>query len=115
MKKILTIVAVLSLLVIVACNKGDDSGSTEQTKTEEVTEQEILMNKSQAMWAVMAMLTIWLCANTAKTNTVEDNSSINTAMVAALMDRMIAMEEHTHIQEAPAVEVPEVKQDNTEQ
>ena len=73
---------------------------------------------NQSIVAMLAALTIWLCANTAKTNTVEDNSSINTAMVAALMDRMINLEEQCMEEELPVVAPqvqPVVPEDNTNQ
>ena len=47
---------------------------------------------NQSIIAVMAALTIWLCTNTAKTNTVEDNSSANTTLIAGMMDRLIELE-----------------------
>ena len=73
---------------------------------------------NQAIIAIMAALTIWLCANTAKTNTANDNSSMNTKIVAALMDRVISLEEQSMKEELPVVapEVqPVVPEDNTNQ
>ena len=63
---------------------------------------------NQSIVAMLAALTVWLCANTAKTNTASDNSSINTTIVAALMDRMISLEEQFMKEELPVV-APEVQ------
>ena len=63
---------------------------------------------NQSIVAVLVALTVWLCANTAKTNTASDNSSINTTIVAALMDRMISLEEQFMKEELPVV-APEVQ------
>ena len=65
---------------------------------------------NHSLVAVMAALTIWLCTNTAKTNTVDDNSSANTALIAGMMDRLINLEEQCYKEELP-IEVPEVKED----
>ena len=73
---------------------------------------------NQSIVAMLAALTIWLCANTAKTNTANNNSSANTTIVAALMDRIISLEEQCMKEELPAVapEVqPVVPEDNTNQ
>ena len=73
---------------------------------------------NQSIVAMLAALTIWLCANTAKTNTANNNSSMNTTMVAALMDRVISLEEQSMKEELPVVapEVqPVVPEDNTNQ
>jgi ABC-type Fe3+-hydroxamate transport system substrate-binding protein len=73
---------------------------------------------NQSIIAMLAALTIWLCANTAKTNTANDNSSMNTKIVAALMDRVISLEEQSMKEELPVVapEVqPVVPEDNTNQ
>ena len=73
---------------------------------------------NQSIVAMLAALTIWLCANTAKTNTANNNSSMNTTIVAALMDRMISLEEQSMQEELPVVapEVqPVVPEDNTNQ
>jgi len=73
---------------------------------------------NQSIVAMLAALTIWLCANTAKTNTANDNSSMNTKIVAALMDRVISLEEQSMKEELPVVapEVqPVVPEDNTNQ
>ena len=73
---------------------------------------------NQSIVAMLAALTIWLCANTAKTNTANDNSSMNTKIVAALMDRVISLEEQSMKEELPVV-APEVQpivpEDNTNQ
>ena len=73
---------------------------------------------NQSIVAMLAALTIWLCANTAKTNTANNNSSANTTMIAALMDRMINLEEQCMEEELPVV-APEVQpivpEDNTNQ
>ena len=63
---------------------------------------------NQSIVAMLAALTIWLCANTAKTNTANNNSSMNTTIVAALMDRMISLEEQFMKEELPVV-APEVQ------
>ena len=63
---------------------------------------------NQSIVAVLVALTVWLCANTAKTNTANDNSSANTMTVAALMDRMISLEEQCMKEELPVV-APEVQ------
>ena len=60
---------------------------------------------NQAITAVLVALTIWLCANTAKTNNMADNCSENTKLISYLMDRMNVLEDK------PAIEVPEVKPD----
>tara|TARA_R100000482_G_C5055035_1_gene114462 strand:+ start:31 stop:255 length:225 start_codon:yes stop_codon:yes gene_type:complete len=73
---------------------------------------------NQSIIAVLVALTVWLCANTAKTNTANDNSSMNTKIVAALMDRVISLEEQSMKEELPVVapEVqPVVPEDNTNQ
>ena len=73
---------------------------------------------NQSIVAMLAALTIWLCANTAKTNTANDNSSMNTKIGAALMDRVISLEEQSMKEELPVVapEVqPVVPEDNTNQ
>tara|TARA_R100001082_G_C4297956_1_gene131093 strand:+ start:151 stop:375 length:225 start_codon:yes stop_codon:yes gene_type:complete len=73
---------------------------------------------NQSIVAVLVALTVWLCANTAKTNTANDNSSMNTKIVAALMDRVISLEEQSMKEELPVVapEVqPVVPEDNTNQ
>lgn len=73
---------------------------------------------NQSIVAMLAALTIWLCANTAKTNTANDNSSMNTKIIAALMDRVISLEEQSMKEELPVVapEVqPVVPEDNTNQ
>ena len=73
---------------------------------------------NQSIIAMLAALTIWLCANTAKTNTANDNSSMNTKIIAALMDRVISLEEQSMKEELPVVapEVqPVVPEDNTNQ
>ena len=73
---------------------------------------------NQSIIAVLVALTVWLCANTAKTNTANDNSSINTKIIAALMDRVISLEEQSMKEELPVVapEVqPVVPEDNTNQ
>lgn len=73
---------------------------------------------NQSIVAMLAALTIWLCANTAKTNTANDNSSMNTKIIAALMDRVISLEEQSMKEELPVV-APEVQlvvpEDNTNQ
>ena len=73
---------------------------------------------NQSIVAMLAALTIWLCANTAKTNTANDNSSMNTKIIAALMDRVISLEEQSMKEELPDV-APEVQpivpEDNTNQ
>ena len=63
---------------------------------------------NQSIVAVLVALTVWLCANTAKTNTASDNSLMNTTIVAALMDRMISLEEQFMKEELPIV-APEVQ------
>ena len=65
---------------------------------------------NQAIVAVMAALTIWLCTNTAKTNNVQDNSSANTKMINAVMDRLLNLEQSCCKKEEVEVipeEVPE--------
>ena len=52
------------------------------------------MNKSNAVWAVIAALTIWLTCFTAKLNTAHENSELNVKVVSHLMDRMINLEEN---------------------
>ena len=63
---------------------------------------------NQSIVAMLAALTIWLCGNTAKTNTANNNSSMNTTIVAALMDRVISLEEQSMKEELPVV-APEVQ------
>ena len=74
---------------------------------------------NQSIVAMLAALTIWLCANTAKTNTANDNSSANTTIVAALMDRIVSLEEQCMEEELQAEPAPEaqpvVPEDNTNQ
>lgn len=66
------------------------------------------MNKPQAMWAVMAMLTLWLCAISAKTNNILVNHNESDRVNAHLMDRMMMLEleccKETEVEEI----VPEV-------
>jgi hypothetical protein len=69
--------------------------------------------KSQAIWAVLVALTIWLTANTAKTNTINENAGNNTRLNSHLMDRIVSLEEgcckEEEIQEEIVPEVsPEV-------
>ena len=73
------------------------------------------MIKSQAMWAVLGALTIWLTANTAKTNTISENAGNNTRIISHLMDRVINLEEGCCKEEEIQDEiVPEIiPEDNT--
>ena len=57
------------------------------------------MNKSNAVWAVIAVLTMWLISFTAKVNTASEDSKLNVRMVSHLMDRMINLEENCCIRE----------------
>ena len=64
------------------------------------------MNKSNAVWAVIAALTIWLTCFTSKVSTASENSELNVQMVSHLMDRMINLEENCCIREQE-IEIPD--------
>ena len=51
------------------------------------------MKISQAMWAVIAALTIWCITNTSKVNTVIEDTKNTLQMNSHLMDRMIHLEQ----------------------
>ena len=51
------------------------------------------MKISQAMWAVIAALTIWCVTNTSKVNTVIEDTKHTLQMNSHLMDRMIHLEQ----------------------
>ncbi len=71
------------------------------------------MNKSNAVWAVITVLTMWLTFFTAKVNTASDDSKLNVQMVSHLMDRMINLEQNccTREQEIEIPDEPITKQE----
>ena len=72
------------------------------------------MNKLNAVWAVMAMLTIWLCANTAKTNSIQVNSDESSRINAYLLDKIMMLELECCKEEEVEEIVPEVVPEETE-
>ncbi len=69
-----------------------------------------------AIAAVLCMLTIWCSCNSANIGKLRDsndssNIAINGRTIAALMDRVIELEKHSH---APAIK-PEVMETTIEQ
>ena len=66
------------------------------------------MNKSQAMWAVVAALTIWCITNTSKVNSIIEDTKHSLQMDSHLLDRMIHLEQDCCKEEVQEEIVPDV-------